>query len=353
MRYFIVNIVPRNLVVKYKISTAALNFCECLINAKIFDKTYSILPTNISHYDDEIHCDGYEVVTSRLRSTNKLRRIVASFWEQVILFWKIKRKSQVWLYNLTTLNALFVILLKIFKPSVKIYTIVLDFTPEARENKFLLPIINKSDGLIKLADSPLFTVKNAICLPGVVNKANNQGPIHLPFSKDFIVGGNIKEQIVMISMLLDVFSKMPDFTLHISGQAQNPEQIKKYAVQYPNIKYYGFAPYDEYLEVLRKCPYMLSTRDPKEPRNQCNFPSKIMEGLLYNKVIISTIHYPQLDGLNYFEVPSESQGFAESLQLITSLTDVELSEYANQAHKVKEMFNTDVWRKHIEEIENR
>ena len=77
-----------------------------------------------------------------------------------------------------------------------------------------------------------------------------------------------------------------------------------------------------------------------------------MEGLLYNKIIISTIHYPQLDGLNYFEVPSESQGFAESLRLITSLTDEELSKYANQADKVKEMFSTDIWRKQIQKIEN-
>lgn len=352
MRYFIVNIVPRDLVVKYKISTAALNFCECLINAKIFDKTYSILPTNISRYDDKTKCEGYDVVTSRMRGDNKLMRFAASFWEQVLLFFKIKSQSNVWLYNLTILNVLLVILLKVFKPSVKIYTIVLDFTPEAKENRILLPILNKSNGIIKLADSPLFTVANSICLPGVVDTTTTQERIEFPLTKDFIVGGNIKEQIVMISMLLDVFSKMPEYTLHISGIAQKPELIQKYATQYPNIKYYGFAPYNEYLKVLKKCPFILSTRDPKEERNQCNFPSKIMEGLLYNKIIISTIHYPQLDGLNYFEVPSDSQGFAESLRLITSLTDEELSKYANQADKVKEMFSTDIWRKQIQKIEN-
>lgn len=351
MRYFIVNIVPRKFVVKYKISTAALNFCECLINAKIFDKTYSILPTNISYYDDNKQCEGYEIVTSKLRSTNKLMRIIASFWEQILLFSKIKCNSQVWLYNITTLNALLVLLLKVLKPSVKIYTIVLDFTPEAKENKYLLSLINKSDGLIKLADSCLFTVTNSICLPGVVDTTINQPAVKIPLSKDFIVGGNIKEQIVMISMLLDVFSKMPDCTLHISGQAQDPEIIKKYSSQYPNIKYYGFAPYPEYLEVLSKCPYMLSTRDPKEPRNLCNFPSKIMEGLLYNKIIISTIHYPQLDGLNYFEVPSDNEGFKESIQIITNLADTELGRYANQADKVKGMFNPDVWLKQIQKIE--
>lgn len=352
MRYFVTHLVPRNLIVKYKISTAAYNFCECLIDAGIFDTTLSILPTNITFYDENLKQCGFEVVKSRLRSSNKMLQLLACFSEQVKVFKRIKRGSDVWLYNLTILNIVIFILLKVFKPSVKIYTIVLDFTPEDRINKVLLPFINKSDGLIKLADSNLFTVSNAICLPGVVASKNAPPLLQPPLTKDFMIGGNIKEQIVMISMLLEAFSQLPECHLHISGQAQNPELIKKYADKYDNIHYYGFASYETYLSILKKCPFLLSTRDPKEPRNLCNFPSKIMEGLNNNKIIISTIHYNQLDGIKYIEVASDLDGFKKAIRGIAFMDDEAIITYANQSKLVQSLFNTNKWLEKIENIEN-
>lgn len=351
MRYLLVHLVRRDLLVKYHISTAAYNFSKCLIDSDIFDQTISILPINVLKYDDELEADGMSIISSNLRKGNRLLTFVSCVWEQIKAFSKIKRGSSVWLYNITVLNAFFYVLLRIFKPCVKIYTIVLDFTPEDKSNKYFLPLINKSDGIIKLADSDMFTNNNSVCLPGVVEQGGQHTKMQAPFTANFLVGGNIKEQIVMISMLLKAFSKMPDFHLHISGQAINPEPIEKAARKYSNIHYYGLAPYDEYLKILNKCPFLLSTRDPKEPRNLCNFPSKIMEGLKYNKIIISTIHYNQLDGINYFEVPASEDDFINAIKEIAAKSDEELLLYANQAEKTAKLFNTNRWKSAIEKIE--
>lgn len=350
MRYFVCNIVQRNQLVKYHVATAAFNFCEGLIKSSVFDKSYSILPLNISVYDDGLANPDFQIVYSRLRRI-KLFKVFAIIVEQFKLFNKIKRGSDVWLYNSSILNAFLFILLRLFKPSVRIYTIVLDYTPNGESDSHFLPFINHSDGLIKLADSPLFTVKNAVCLPGVVIDTIDAPNVTVGESYDFLISGNIKEEIAMISKLLDVFSLIPQAHLHISGHAQNPELIKEYADKYSNIHYYGMVEYNDFLDLLRRCPFLLSTRDPEEPRNQCNFPSKIMEGLLYNKIIISTIHYPQLDGIDYIEVPSEYSALKDAIERITKMTTSDLQRYANQSEKVKKLFNANVWETHIKTIE--
>lgn len=352
MRYFIEHSCPREFLNKYAIPTAGYNFSCNLISSGAFDKVYSLLPTNVFNYSEPLKNDEMEIIYSSVRGRRKFSRVIASFVEQIKLFSRIERKSSVWLYNITIGNILLFILLKCLKRSVRIFTIVLDFTPEDKINKIMLPLINRSKGLIKLSDSKLFTVENSICLPGVVNENVSAPVLHTPLTKDFLISGNIKEQIAMISMLLEAFSKMPEFNLHISGHAQNPSLIKRYADKFHNIKYYGNVEYSEFLRLLEKCPFLLSTRDPKEPRNLCNFPSKVMEGLLYNRIIISTIHYEQLNGIKYFEVPSEQQEFVDAVKSIANTSENELMSYANQTEIMKTRFNSKVWLKHINDIES-
>lgn len=97
---------------------------------------------------------------------------------------------------------------------------------------------------------------------------------------------------------------------------------------------------------------MLSTRNPACPENQCNFPSKIIEALLHNRIVISTLHYRQLDGVRYLEVSSDKEGLKVDLQKISATPEAELLLYANQAKTVKERFSCEVWNKAIIKIEN-
>ena len=339
MRIFVTHILPEHLVAKYGLSFAAYNFSCNLISGGLFDKVYSVLPTFV--HGDIKTFEG--LVYSKVRN-NKVLRCFAPMVENVALFRMLPRKSVVWYYNCTILNALLIILLMLFKPSVKQYMIILDYTPGFDvKGRFFLWLTNKMDGTIRLADSPLFTVKNSICLPGVVPLQVAEYPKVERISPDFLISGVLGENIAMLSMLLEAFSIMPELRLHITGKAPNEKQISQFTKRYPNIIFHGMVAYEEYLRILHSCPFQLSTRNPQMPENQCNFPSKIIEALLHNRIIVSTIHYPQLEGMHYFEVATDTKTFAEDIKRIANMDKGVLLKYANQGEEVKRRFNTDIW----------
>ena len=105
------------------------------------------------------------------------------------------------------------------------------------------------------------------------------------------------------------------------------------------------------LRILHDTPFLLSTRDPRYPENQCNFPSKVIEALLHNRIIVSTIHYPQLDGIKYFEVGTDIEEFIKDIRAISGTADEVLIKYANQSSIVKEKFNVRVWNEWMKKIE--
>jgi len=320
-----------------------------------FDKCYSLLPVNVKGELPAINEDGYEVVYSKWRGRSGLLAKLAIFKEQIYIFKQVHSGDSIWLYNLNIINALLFVLLKLFKPSVKLNVIVLDFTPAnswREQNYWYLKLLNKADGTICLAYSDLFKCKNTAVLPGVVPAAAGQEPLITTPNNRFLLSGVLREEIAQTSMVLEAFSKLPRCELHITGKADNDNLIKEYAEKYENIKWYGMVSYDEYLRLLHCCTFVLSTRDPKSPENWCNFPSKIIESLLHNRIIISTIRYKQLDDIDYFKVPSKTDCFISYISNISSLDNNSLCKYANQGKKVAEIFSTKVWNEKMNEIEH-
>lgn len=347
-RIFVAHIVPREKVLKHNLSVAACNFCHNLIEGGGFDKVFSILPTFVGNNVESF--DG--LIYSRLRKYRILNKI-APLIENVNVFFKIPRRSSVWYYNCTILNATLIILLKLFKPTVKQQMIILDYTPgDKPADRFFLWLTNKMNGTIRLADSPLFTVSNSICLPGVVPDTVVRLPQIDNVKKEFLISGILNDRIAMLPMLLDVFSKLPDLKLHITGKAPDMDLIKLYTDQYENIIYHGMVKYDEYLRILHDTTFLLSTRNPQFPENNCNFPSKIIEALLHNRIVVSTLHYTQLDGIKYIEVPASQEGLTKKLQEIATMPHDELLQYANQASEVRRRFNSSVWNDSMYKLEN-
>ena len=354
-RVFITHILPQHLISKYKLSFAACNFSYNLISGGGFDKVYSIMPLFVSGKMEAFGDPDNGLIYSRLRHYGPFRKI-APLFENFTLFSKISKNDSVWYYNCTILNAFLIVLLHLFKPSVKQNIILLDYTPcDKMIDRFFLWLSNHMHGMIKLADSPLFTVKNSVCLPGVVPDDGKEYPKVQNVKKEFLISGALGDNISMLSMLLDAFTQMPDLTLHITGKAPDAKKVEEYASKYKNIIYHGMVEYDEYLRILHTTPFLLSTRDPRYPENQCNFPSKVIEALLHNRIIISTIHYSQLDGIKYFEVGANIEDFIKDIQAISRTAGEVLIQYANQSSIVKERFNVRVWNewmKKIEEYEN-
>lgn len=348
MRIFITNTVPRDQAFKYNLSAAACNFSHNLIEGEVFDKTYSILPAFVD--DDVKPFEGLEY--SRVRK-NKLLRKFAPVIENISLFFKIPHGASVWYYNCTVLNANLICLLKVFKPSVKQHVIMLDYTPSFKKtDRLLLRLANSLHGMIKLADSPLFYNDNSILMPGVVPGGHIDAPSMAEVTPEFLLAGELSEQISMLSMIVEVFRQLPKCTLHITGRTDREDWLRGICQRCPNIIYHGMTSYKRYIDILHSVSFVLSTRDPRSPENQCNFPSKILESLKHNRIIISTIHYPQIDGINYFETIAEKDTFIQSIKGILNKPQSELLSYANQGFKVSARFNPDNWANAMTDIES-
>lgn len=344
------------LVRKYKLTFAAANFSRNLINGGGFDKVYSLIPLSVSGELPQITDDGYEIVYSNWRKRGRVLAKLAIFQEQWKIFKQVKRGDSLWLYNLNIINALLFILIRLFKSSVKLNIIVLDFSPASswkEQNFWYLKLINRADGIICLANSSVYRVKNIAILPGVVPSTTKRFPKIDNLNKEFLLSGVISPAIASTSMVLEAFSRMPNCILHITGNVLEDEvRIKEYAARHPNIKYHGAVSFDDYLNIMHKVSYQLSTRDESFPENQYNFPSKIIETLLHNRIVISTIAYKQLDGIKYFKVNSNCENFKEQVLKICNMPNEDLILYANQSGIVTEMFSTEVWNKTMTDIEN-
>ena len=347
-RIFLTHIVPKDEILEYNLSMAACNFSYSLIESGTFNKVYFILPSFVFGNVKPFKGLVYSILRQR-----KLFGRFAPIIENIKLFRHIPHNASIWYYNCTILNMTLIILLKLLKPNVKQQMIILDYTPNKKPvERFFLWLTNRMDGTIRLANSPLFMVRNSVCLPGVVPSDDTQYPQIITIQKKFLISGVLGDNIAMLSMLLEAFSEMPQFTLHITGKAPDLNLLEQYTKKHNNIIYHGMVKYAEYLHILHDVSFLLSTRNPHFSENQCNFPSKIIEGLLHNRIVISTLPYKQLDGIHYLRVASDKIDFMKSIQQIGAMPEGELLKYANQANEVRKRFNCEVWKKWMETIEN-
>lgn len=358
-RFFITNILPEHLIKKYALSVAACNFSYNLASGGMFDTVYSIMPYYVKgDLEKEAFTDTrYELVYNRiLRRRGKLARKISLFVEQYTLFKLLPAKSDVWVYNMGFNFILLYYLIQLFKPSINIYPIILDYTPEEKSlsSQLFLKIINSCKGNIRLANSDRFTCKNSIVLPGVVGQNTGNEPIITAPNNKFLLSGVLNEQISQLKMVIKVFSLLPSCELHITGFISENDEIllNEYTSRFKNIIYHGNISYEDYLNLLHDITFQLSTRNPGFPENQCNFPSKIIESLLHNRVVVSTISYSQLEGVRYFFVPTDEKSFYDAINNISSLQEEELAPYYNQGSEIIKKFNTVVWTNSMQQIES-
>lgn len=353
MRIFQTFVLPDILVGKLGLSFAAANFSRNLIAGGGFDKAYSLMPVNVTGELGDVEDPSYEVIYSIWRKRGGIRSRLAILAEQWKIFRKVEKGDSIWLYNLNAINAYLFLLLKIFKPSVKRNVIILDFTPAKswkEQNHWYLKLINMADGTISLSPSDLFKVVNGTVLPGVVPDSYKPAPVMKKINREFLLSGVISETIAMTREVLEAFSENPECTLHITGKVMdNEELIASYAAKYPNIIYHGAISFKDYLSLLHGVTFQLSTRNPEMPENQCNFPSKIIEALLHNRAVVSTIAYPQLENIEYLKF--DSKNIADGLRMIAGMDDAQLEKYVNQNEIVRRMFGTKVWNYWMTKIE--
>lgn len=355
-RVFWTCVLPERLIAQYGLSFAACNFSFNLMSGGAFDKVYSSMPLYVGgEMSNEAFCDKrFELIYNKWRKKRGIWQKLATFKEQFTIFRQIPKNASIWLYNINTLNALLFVLLKLLKPSVQLNIIVLDFTPVNKGfglNQIYLKLINWSHGRICLANSDLFKKENSLIMPGVVPYNSKTNPTIRLIKKSFLLSGVLSEEISMLSVVIEAFANLPECELHITGSRGNELLLQHYANKYSNIHWYGQLPFKDYLNLLHGITFQLSTRDITFPENQCNFPSKIIEALYHNRIVISTIHYPQLEGIRYFEIIPTLGGFIDIIRSINSMPEQDLMKYANQENKVRHKYSVEVWNDYMTSIE--
>jgi len=352
-RVFISHIVPKNDITKLDVSMAANYFSYNLINGNCFDKVFSLVPTNINiKIEDATSSIIY--MQSRFISNRGLFKLLNVILDNFKLYKKISKNSNVWFYNLTHQNIFIYLLLKFFKSNVKVFVILLDFTPHSSRfslQSFIFKQLNKADGLISLTNNKELSLQNKIILPGLVpndEKIKTQKLINNVFLLSGILSKNRCPELI-----LKVFSKHPEYEILITGKIEDEKLVEKYINKFGNIKYLGFLKYDEYLKILDDVTYSINSRDPSYQENNFNFPSKTIEHLKHNKIIISTMEYSELDGIDYFYVKPTIENFIIFFKKLKSMdANLLLEKYANQSDKVFDIFGVSIWKNGFEKLEN-
>lgn len=340
------------------LSFAACNFSRNLMSGGMFDKIYSILPPFVrGTLNQNIIPMDAEMMYSKFRKKSNIIYKILSLWDENIqIYRKIPNNASVWYYNLCMLNVILFLGIKLFKPTVKQNVIVLDFSPNSKHFSLLNLykwLFNNANSTILLTRYFEFTNKNSACLPGVVPQNVEDYPEVVQVSNEFLISGALSENISLLrTLLIPAFKQMPNFILHITGDVCDKKNLSEDIKQYKNIIYHGKLTFEQYLDLLHSVTFVFSTRNPEAVENQCNFPSKIIESLLHNRAVISTIDYPQLDDLKYFKVSFHINEFICSINKIFSEGENYIMQYVNQAKQTRKKFSPQVWKDTMIKLES-
>jgi glycosyltransferase involved in cell wall biosynthesis len=355
---FITQLVPRDEVPAIKgAAQASINFCLNFIEAIQPEQVYALLLiSEKKRHNFSFEYPKVSFIQCRFFPHLKGIRVFNAIIENIIIVKRIlySRQNNIWFYNINGHNILAFFILK-FLCKKKCYIILADFSLEALINKISLRLMQRADGIVAFSakSRDLFLKhKNFISKAGIINLLNLPTKEKTSESnKTFLFSGSLDEH-AGIELALKVFSDLPDLTLIITGKGKGEALVKEYTQNHNNIKYLGFLNFVEYLSVLNEVEVVLSLRDPSFAENDFNFPSKIIEFLFYEKIIISTIQYTSIEQSLYFYSVYSKKDVIDKIYKIMRLESSELSIIKVKGREfVINNFSYQVWKNLVTNIE--
>ncbi|MDE7142247.1 MAG: hypothetical protein K2O33_05075, partial [Muribaculaceae bacterium] len=239
MRIFLGHISPDTREIPDGVSIAASHFCCNLLRGRIFDAAYSILPPMVGLDEAKsASCGLFSSMASPLRLLPGRLRVLGPLFEQVSLLRRIPKGSELWVYNVTNLNYFLIRMLRLFKPSVAVFPIVLDFTPGQKDEKRIMKAYNSAAGRIGLTTYERLAKHNFRCLPGVVPPPTQAYPVVDSPKPVFLLSGVLGENISQVTKGIKAFGQVPEARLHITGVTDDPSRIEILAEKYPNVTFH-------------------------------------------------------------------------------------------------------------------
>jgi glycosyltransferase involved in cell wall biosynthesis len=191
--------------------------------------------------------------------------------------------------------------------------------------------------------------KNMLNIAGVIDESKIQ-PLKIGRKNNLIClfSGNL-DFYTGFDMAIDIFRELPNCKLIITGLGAPDISLLS---KFPNINYLGYLPYDEYLLLYNQVDICLSLRNPAFSENVNNFPSKILEYFCYNKIVVSTIQYPELTAFNYFSVEYSKDAIKETVLNICSMNKTDLYKYKDNQKALSTHFSAEKWKQSFKQLES-
>lgn len=349
MRSFVCNIVPDYLVVKLGVPQAPQNFCTPLIDGGTFDKVCSIIP--ISYRSKEIvNTEFVTYFQNGIGTQSKVGKILGLIISNIRCALFLKKHKNIWFYNLCKANIVSYLLLH-YAFRCRTFVILLDLTPSKSWFKleYYLPFFYRNcQGVISLSKRTSILNNNIIYKAGVYNGSFQKGFSSKNKRPVFLFSGTIADH-TGFPLALEVFKELRDVELYVTGNGD----VSTFDIEsYPNIHYMGYLDYSEYLHIYDKVDVCLSLRNPCYPENLNNFPSRIIEYFSYNKLVISTISYPELAGFSYIVTEFTKKNLIESIKKVIEMPLEERLSLCNNQTVLKNSFSVESWKDAFVKIEH-
>jgi glycosyltransferase involved in cell wall biosynthesis len=309
-------------------------------------------PINFYDKDSNIHYlnkrrKGIRTLTNITKLTGDTRKALSIIRKH--------KDAAVWFYNLN-ISTLFIAMIAKYVLRRKLYIIVADYVVNGTfVQRQVNRMITKFDGAIVL-NSNIKVVKNALVMPGLLRDKDILPPLNRnTLSNKVLLSGSLGVT-TGLPFTLEFFSKHPMYHLYVTGRPYDYTKeafqalMDKYAA-YPNIHYLGQLSYEQYVATLDECDVALSLRDPKEAEHDYNFPSKILEYLSRNKLVVSSKSYKDLSEGVLFECDRTEDSFRAALERVFSMNETAVEQARKKIYsEVKNNFSRERLLEIVDEL---
>ncbi len=350
MRVFVAQTIPEQQIKKFKYaSVAGNNFCNALIGNGVFDFAISITPTFYQNKSEREH--GVFYISDRLHF-----RLLSIVYRNLACVVRVisrnkSNRTTIWFYNLTTSNFLAFLVLRFF---YDVYLIQADIALSDKTRAIFSWMSTLSKGTIFLSERTFLQSKSEVkhWLPGIVAKSDvdfGKDEDEKVNNKDFLFSGTLND-FNGIEMALHVFSELPELNLYVSGRGSKVDIVMEFQSKFSNIKYLDFLTPSDYKQLLSRFTYCLSFRDPGIVGNLENFPSKILEYVYFDKMVITTMFY-NLGEIKLFVVPFEKESIKEYLNNIVENKNKVFNQIKANRISLMNNYSVENWIRSIKSLE--
>lgn len=318
-----------------------------MIKGGCFDKVVGLVHTTISgRLSLEEDYGAVTFIQTRFFWHKRVGRLLNNIVDSLKTVRQARGFDVVWFYNLEWVQIISYLIMKIM--GKKLYVIVADFTPPEHRFSYasmVQRLFLRSRGLITLSARTTFHHSNQISIAGIIsNEAlEKRRNTPMPARHKFLFSGGL-EAIHGIDLAIAAFKEIPEVSLVITGK-----RLRQDISDAPNICFAGYLSQEDYDRLFQEISCCICFRDPSFPENLNNFPSKIIEYLSYKKQVISTIRYPELQGLKYVYAHFDLESVKDAIRQVL----MSEPEGYDQTGTLSGLFSVNRWTQALSEIEDR